>query len=96
MASAVHAVARIKCGIAGADKRENELTDSERVTIETIEHRRWNAYMRAEGYIYSGSPERASRNDLAKMHNNLVEYSSLSDEDKRKDSRVAASVTEEE
>ena len=52
--------------------------------------------MRAEGYIYSGSPERASRNDLAKMHNNLVEYSSLSDEDKRKDSRVAASVTEEE
>ena len=95
MASAVHALARIKCGIPGADKKESELTDTERTAIETIEHRRWNAYMRAEGYIYSGSPEKASRNDLAKMHNNLVEYSSLSDEDKRKDSRVAASVEED-
>ncbi len=92
MASAIHAVARIKCGIAGAGKREDELSKDERETIETLEHRRWNAYMRAEGYVYSGSPKKASRNDLAKMHNNLVEFSELSDSDKRKDSRVASNV----
>ncbi len=96
MASAIHAEARKKCGIKGSSKREEELTDAERESIETLEHRRWNAYMRAEGYVYSGSPEKASRNDLAKMHHNLVVYSELSDSDKRKDSRVAGSIIQED
>ena len=69
----------------------DQLTDRERTELETLEHRRWNAYMRSEGYIYSGSPDRSSRNDLAKMHHNLVAYERLEDADKRKDSRVAAS-----
>ena len=88
VASAIHMRARILCGIAAADKREDELTVAERDAIETLEHRRWNAYMRAEGYVYSGSKDPASRNDLAKMHHDLVDYASLSEEDKRKDSRV--------
>lgn len=90
MASAIHAQARIICGIPGADKTEDALTDGERRSIETLEHRRWNAYMRSEGYVYSGSPDKSSRNDLGKMHHNLVVYDRLSEEDKRKDSRVAA------
>ena len=49
---------------------------------------RWNVYMRSEGYVYSGSDEASSRNDLGKMHHNLVVFERLSDEDKRKDSRV--------
>ena len=88
VASAIHAKARISQGIPGAKKREEELTDEERKIIETLEHRRWNAYMRAEGYIYSGSPDKSSRNDLAKMHHDLVDFSSLTEEEKRKDSRV--------
>ena len=88
VASAIHMKARIACGIPGATKREDDLTEDERKTIETLEHRRWNAYMRSEGYIYSGSPEKSSRNDLAKMHHDLVDYSSLTEEEKRKDSRV--------
>ncbi len=87
-ASAIHMKARIACGICGADKAEEELTEEERLTIETLEHRRWNAYMRAEGYIYSGSKDRSSRNDLAKMHPDLVDYASLDEEQKRKDSRI--------
>lgn len=79
-----------------AEKTDETLTDQERVIIERLEHRRWNAYMRAEGYIYSGSPEKPSRNDLAKMHNDLVEYSSLSEEEKRKDSRVGTAIQEGE
>ena len=88
VASAIHMKARVACGIPGATKKEEDLTDEERKIIETLEHRRWNAYMRSEGYIYSGSSEKSSRNDLAKMHNDLVDYSSLTEEEKRKDSRI--------
>jgi len=88
MASAIHMQARIRCGINGANKAESELTEAERDAIEKLEHRRWNAYMRAEGYVYSGSKDKKSRNDLAKMHHDLVDYSALSEEDKRKDSSV--------
>jgi len=88
MASAIHMKARIQCKIPGATKSENELTEEERNIIEVLEHRRWNAYMRAEGYVFSGSKEKSSRNDLAKMHHDLVDFSSLTDEEKRKDSKV--------
>lgn len=90
MASAIHMKARIKCGIPGADKKEDELTDEERDIIEVLEHRRWNAYMRAEGYVFSGSKDKSSRNDLAKMHHDLVDFSSLTEEEKRKDSKVGS------
>lgn len=88
VASAIHMKARVACGIPGAEKSEEELTEEEKIAIETIEHRRWNAYMRAEGYVYSGSTDKSSRNDLAKTHNDLVAYDLLSEEEKRKDSRV--------
>ncbi len=88
VASAIHMRARIKCGIPGANKRNEELTEKERHTIEVLEHKRWNAYMRAEGYVYSGSPDKSSRNDLAKMHHDLVNYAALTEEEKRKDSSV--------
>lgn len=88
VASAIHMRARIKCGIPGADKPAEELTEKELRAIETLEHRRWNAYMRAEGYVFSGSTDKSSRNNLAKMHHDLVDYSSLHDDEKRKDARV--------
>ena len=88
VASAIHLRARIACEIPGASKSEAELTIEERDAIEALEHRRWNAYMRAEGYVYSGSKEKESRNDLGKMHNDLIDYSSLSDDEKRKDSKI--------
>lgn len=88
VASAIHMKARIICDIPGAAKSECELTPAERKAIETLEHRRWNAYMRSEGYVYSGSHDKSSRNDLAKMHHDLVDYSSLDESEKRKDSRV--------
>ncbi|MBO5935649.1 MAG: hypothetical protein J6Q94_09215 [Clostridia bacterium] len=83
VASAIHLHTRIKLGMPGANKKESELTEEEKLSIEDIEHRRWNAYMRSEGYVHA--PE---RNDLAKQHHNLVNYSELSDKDKRKDSQV--------
>jgi hypothetical protein len=89
LASAIHNATRIKLGVPGAGKHEDELTEEERRFIEVLEHRRWNAYMRSEGFIYSGSKDKASRNNLGKMHHNLVCFDDLSEEDKRKDSIVA-------
>lgn len=88
MASAIHMRARIHCKIPGADKPEEQLTPQERDGIEVLEHRRWNAYMRSEGYVFSGSTDKKSRNDLAKMHHDLVNFADLSEEEKRKDSSV--------
>ena len=45
-----------------------------------MEHRRWNAYMRSEGFTYA-----EKRNNLAKTHNCLVTYDDLSLEEKAKD-----------
>ena len=78
----------IKEEIAKQGARVNELTEEERTAIEKLEHRRWNAYMRSEGYIYSGSHDKASRNDLGKMHHDLIEYDQMDDEEKRKDSKL--------
>lgn len=90
VALAIHARAKARCGIPGAQKPDAELTEQERLQLEILEHRRWNAYMRSEGYIYSGSPEKSSRNDLGKMHHDLVDFDSLTEEEKRKDSRVGS------
>lgn len=90
MASAIHNKLRRDLGIAGAGKTEEEWTEEERERIESAEHRRWNAYMRSEGYVYSGSTDKASRNNLAKTHHNLVPFDKLNEEDKRKDGRVAS------
>ena len=50
------------------------------------EHRRWNAYMRSMGYCFSGSVEEDSRNDLARLHHNLVPFANLRKEgDVKKD-----------
>ena len=88
IATTIHTRMKEYCGIKGTGKKEEELTDEERSILEELEHRRWNAYMRSEGYIYSGSRNADSRNDLGKMHHNLVPYNLLSDRDKRKDSKV--------
>ena len=53
-----------------------------------LEHKRWNAYMRSEGFVYSGSTDKKTRNDLGKMHNDLVPSSNLSEKEKIKDLRV--------
>ena len=85
IASAIHRRMKELCGIAGITKPANERTDAEKQAIRVLEHNRWNAYMRSEGYVYGGTPEPEGRNDLAKMHNCLVRFELLSPEDKAKD-----------
>ncbi len=87
VATAMHNAAKNACGILGADN-ERELTDEEKEAIQVLEKRRWNAYTRAEGYIYSGSRDENSRNDLAKMHHCLVEYDKLTDAEKKRNGEI--------
>lgn len=88
VAAAIHLRMRSAVGIPWADKPEEQLTLEERDELEVLEHQRWNAYMRSEGYCYSGSPDKATRNDLAKLHHDLIPFERLTEEEKRKDSRV--------
>ena len=90
IAAAIHLKMRQICKMPWAGKSEAELTIEERDALERLEHRRWNAYMRSEGYVYSGSVDKASRNDLAKLHNNLVPYDQLPTAIKRVDSAVGS------
>jgi hypothetical protein len=85
MASAIHMQARVDCGIPGAEKEESQLSEEERDIIEKLEHRRWNAYMRSEGYVYGGTIEPEGRYDLAKQHNCLVTFEDLPEKEQKKD-----------
>ncbi|MBQ9117348.1 MAG: hypothetical protein IJY04_10015, partial [Clostridia bacterium] len=87
IAKAMHERLRVKMklDIPGIRKAWEERTEDEKLAIGTVEHVRWNAYMRSEGYRYSGNRDKASRNDLGKLHNDLVPVTELSDDDLRKD-----------
>lgn len=85
IASALHRKMKLECHISGADLPPEERTPEDRRRLRIVEHRRWNAYMRSEGYCYSGSRDKQSRNDLAKLHNDLVPFGSLTEEERSKD-----------
>jgi hypothetical protein len=60
--------------------KEDCLSDE---ALAILEHRRWLAYMRSEGYVFSGSTDEKSRCDEAKLHNLLVSDSDLPESEKK-------------
>lgn len=80
VASAIHHKMKILCGIPGADKTPDEREEKDRIALRVLEHCRWNAYMRTEGYVYA-----EKRNNLAKTHNCLVKFADLSLKEQEKD-----------
>ena len=73
------------CGMPGIEKEPTERLEKELWDLRILEHRRWNAYMRAEGYVYGGTVEKEGRNDLAKTHNCLVPFDMLPLKEQEKD-----------
>ena len=85
MASALHTKLKKALDIPGARVLPDQRSEEEKIALRKLEHRRWNAYMRTEGYVFSGSLEKRSRNNLGKMHHCLVTFDLLSPEEKQKD-----------
>ena len=89
-ATAIHARAKIHCGIKGVDEEDNKISDEDKDILNELEHRRWNAWMRSEGYIYSGSIDKKTRNNLGLLHNDIVPYDELPSVQKLKDLKVSS------
>lgn len=85
VASAIHKKMKILCGMPGVEKDPKDRGERELWALRILEHRRWNAYMRSEGYVYGGTVEKSGRNDLAKMHNCLVPFDQLPLKEQEKD-----------
>ncbi len=85
VASVIHKNLKIKCKMPGIEKDPKDREEKDLWRIRIVEHMRWNAYMRSEGFSYSQSIEKSSRNDLAKLHNYLVEFDKLPIEEQIKD-----------
>lgn len=61
------------------------LNDISDIEDKLLEHKRWNAYMRAEGYVYS-----IVKDDIAKTHPDLIPFDKLTEREQSKD-RVVSS-----
>jgi len=58
IASAIHRKMKILCEIPGIEKEPKDRTEKELWNLRILEHCRWNAYMRSEGYCYGGTVEK--------------------------------------
>ena len=91
-ASALHTKAKKLCNFPGINKKQEDITKEEYYYLTMYEHMRWNAWMRSQGFRYSGARDKKSRNDLAKLHNDLVDYVMLSQKDIDKDGKVISLI----
>ncbi|MBR7133796.1 MAG: hypothetical protein IKD04_09730 [Clostridia bacterium] len=80
VASVIHKKMKKKCKMAGIEKPVSQRTDEEKWALRKLEHCRWNAYMRSEGYCYA-----PKRNDLAKNHHLLIPFDALPLSEQEKD-----------
>lgn len=77
IAAAIHAKA-VSYNIKALRENEFEnLEADEKLNLGIQEHRRWIAWMRAEGYVFGGNTEKTSRNDLGKTQNLLTAWDTL-------------------
>ena len=70
VSKALHVYYRRQLGLMNISDLEDKI----------LEHKRWNAYTRAEGYVYN-----AVKDDIAKTHPDLIPYEQLSEREKNKD-----------
>lgn len=72
IASVLHSEFKARCGSPGSEKAPSERTEKEKEFYRYLEHQRWNAYVRSEGYVYA-----PKRDKLAKTHHLLIPFYDL-------------------
>ncbi len=80
VASAIHAKMKLECKIAGADALPQDRKMQDREALRRLEHRRWSAYMRSQGYVYGEKKDK-----LLKSHPDLVRFDKLNEKEQAKD-----------
>ena len=80
VASAIHRRMKQYCGIPQIELPPEKREEPYKTNIRILEHRRWNAYMRSEGYVYG-----KNKNHLIKTHHDLVPYYELPEKTREHD-----------
>ena len=80
VASAIHKKFKVELKIPGIDRNPLDRTPEQREFCALMEHQRWNAYVRSEGYVKA-----EARDKLIKTHHLLVPFEELPLEEKIKD-----------
>lgn len=80
VASVIHTDYKKRLGIPGSNKKPAERDEEELWFYRRLEHARWNAYVRSEGYVFA-----KKRDKLAKTHHLLVPFDELVYEEQIKD-----------
>ncbi len=80
LASTLHTKFKQQLHIPGSEKCPADRTEPEKWFYRRIEHNRWNAYVRSEGYVYA-----PTRIRLAKTHHLLIPFDDLPYEEQIKD-----------
>ena len=80
VASAIHHKMKICCKIPQIELAPDKRTEPQRTNIRILEHRRWNAYMRSEGYVYGEKKD----HDM-KTHHDLIPFYDLPEKTQQHD-----------
>ena len=82
-ASVIHSKFKLLCKVPGSAKTPDERTEEEKWFFREMEHQRWNAYVRSEGFVSCETKEQ--RDKLAKTHHLLVPFKDLPYDEQIKD-----------
>ena len=83
IASAIHGKYKHALNISGIKKAPADRTEDEQYFCANMEHQRWNAYVRSEGFVKTA--EGAKRDNLIKTHHLLVPFDELPRSEQIKD-----------
>ena len=80
IASAIHTEYKHKLGTPGIEKDLADRTEDEKWFYRYLEHQRWNAYVRSEGFVFA-----PVRDKVAKTHHLLIPFDELDQSEQEKD-----------
>lgn len=84
VASVIHLKLRKACGLPGCDLPVSQRTPEQRKALAVLEHKRWMAYIRTEGYVYTDVPLKDGHDHFRRYNNYIIPYDDLPESEKIK------------